>query len=318
MKVFRVIAALAAISAFAILVQTQTRPAGPAAPQVRPASGPANVAVIDSAAFSDDKTGITRVMNAMKQIETKFQPLRTEIRGMRDRLTTMRADIQKKQSIQDPKMTAQQADEADRLEVQIKRKAEDAQASYQKESLAVLDPMQKEIGEALTAYAQSKGISLLIDLNRVPVIYSAPSLDITKEFIAEYNRTAKKDKKPPLPDQGHMIDVGAMYRDMDIDVLREVRTKNKSDLHRFQRSVQAHIDQGVPLLWTVMLGKVPETGIPQNAGGHMRLIIGYNTAKDLILYSDSWGPGHERKIMSASDAWTMTTGAMSIEPFAGP
>ena len=86
-------------------------------------------------------------------------------------------------------MTQQQAEEADRLEVQIKRKAEDAQASYQKESLAVLDPMQKEIAEALAAYAQSKGISLLIDLNRVPVIYSAPSLDITKEFIAEYNRT---------------------------------------------------------------------------------------------------------------------------------
>jgi hypothetical protein len=63
-----------------------------------------------------------------------------------------------------------------------------------------------------------------------------------------------------------------------------------------------------------MLGKVPEPGIPQNAGGHMRLIIGYNTAKDLILYSDSWGPGHERKTMSASDAWTMTTGTMSIEP----
>ena len=189
MKVFRVIAALAAISAFAILVQTQTRPAGPAAPQTRAASGPANVAVIDSAAFSDDKTGIARVMNAMKQIETKFQPLRAEIRGMRDRLTTMRADIQKKQSIQDPKMTAQQAEEAERLEVQIKRKAEDAQASYQKESLALLDPMQKEIAEALAAYAQSKGISLLIDLNRVPVIYSAPSLDITKEFIAEYNRT---------------------------------------------------------------------------------------------------------------------------------
>jgi Skp family chaperone for outer membrane proteins len=189
MKVFRVIAALAAISAFAILVQTQTRPAGPAGLQTKPASGPANVAVIDSAAFSDEKTGIARVMNAMKQIEAKFTPLRTEIRGMRDRLTTMRADIQKKQSIQDPKMTQQQTDEADRLEVQIKRKAEDAQASYQKESLGVLDPMQKDIGDALVAYAQSKGISLVIDLNRVPVVYSAPSLDITKEFITEYNRT---------------------------------------------------------------------------------------------------------------------------------
>ena len=189
MKVFRVVAALAAISAFAILVHTQTRPSNPSPAQPKPAAGPANVAVIDSSEFSDEKAGIARVMNAMKQIEAKYTPLRTEIVGMRDRLSTLRADIQKKQAIQDPKMTQQQAEEADRLEIQIKRKAEDAQASYQKESLAVLDPLQKDIGQALTAYAQSKGISLLIDLNRVPVIYSAPSLDITKEFIAEYNRT---------------------------------------------------------------------------------------------------------------------------------
>ncbi|MEP6670362.1 MAG: C39 family peptidase [Chthoniobacter sp.] len=133
-------------------------------------------------------------------------------------------------------------------------------------------------------------------------------------LIAEYNRAAQKNHKPPLPDQGHMIDVGAMYRDMDTDVLREVRNKNKGDLHRFQRAVQSHIDDGVPLLWTVMLGKVPEPGIPQNAGGHMRLIIGYNNTKDEILFSDSWGAGHELKRMKAEDAWTMTTGTMSIEP----
>jgi hypothetical protein len=133
-------------------------------------------------------------------------------------------------------------------------------------------------------------------------------------LIAEYNRTAKHDGKKPLPDQGRMIDVTAMYQDMDTDVLREVRNKNKGDLHRFQREVQAHIDQGIPLLWTVFLGKVPELGIPQNAGGHMRLIIGYNNSKNEILYSDSWGAGHELKRMPAEDAWTMTTGTMSIEP----
>jgi Skp family chaperone for outer membrane proteins len=189
MKVFRVTAASAVIAALAILVQTQTRPGSPASPQTRPASGPANVAVIDSSVFSDEKTGIARVMNAMKQIETKFQPLRTEIRGMQDRLNTMRADIQKKRAIQDPKTTSQLEYQADELERQIKRKAEDAQSSYQKESLSVLEPMQKDIGEALTAYAQSKGISLVIDLNRVPVVYASSSLNITKEFIAEYNRT---------------------------------------------------------------------------------------------------------------------------------
>ena len=179
MKVFRIVVAAAAFVAFAIIVQTQTRPAPP----------PTNVAIIDSVAFSNEKGGIARVMAAMQAIETKFLPLRTELRGMRERLAGMRSDLQKKRQVQDPKLTAQQSEAADRLEVDIKRKAEDAQTSYQRESLAALDPLQKEIGTALTAYAQSRGITLLIDVNRVPVVYAAASLDITKDFIADYNRT---------------------------------------------------------------------------------------------------------------------------------
>jgi Skp family chaperone for outer membrane proteins len=190
MRVFRISVAAIVFAAFGILAYTQTRPgAAPATPANRPAAAPGNIAVIDSAAFGSEKAGITRVMNAMKTLETKFQPLRTELRGMRDRLTTMRADIEKKRAIQDQRTTAQQIEAADQLEVQIKRKAEDAQASYQKESLAAMEPLQKEIFNALTTYSQSKGISLLIDINRVPVIYSAPTIDITKEFIADYNRT---------------------------------------------------------------------------------------------------------------------------------
>lgn len=179
MKAFRIIVAVAAFVAFTIIVQTQTRPA----------PTPTNVAIIDSSAFSDEKAGIARVMTAMQQIEAKYQPLRAELRGMRERLNTMRADLQKKRPVQDPKLTAQQTEAADRLEVDIKRKAEDAQTNYQRDSLTVLDPLQKEIGTALTAYAQSKGITLLIDANRVPIVYAAANLDITKDFIADYNRT---------------------------------------------------------------------------------------------------------------------------------
>ena len=46
----------------------------------------------------------------------------------------------------------------------------------------------------------------------------------------------------------------------------------------------------------------------------MRLIIGYNAKTNDIFYSDSWGAGHERKRMSAADAWTITTGLAKIEP----
>ena len=188
MKVFRISIAALVFAAFAILAYTQTRPAAnPAA--TRPAAAPANIAIIDSRAFSDEKAGIARVMVAMKALEAKFQPLRTELRGMRDRLNTMRADLDKKRAIQEERMTAQQAEAAEQLEIQIKRKAEDAQVSYQKESLAALEPLQKDIADALNAYSQSRGISLLLDVNRVPVIYAAASLDVTKDFIADYNRT---------------------------------------------------------------------------------------------------------------------------------
>src|SRR6185369_977746 len=152
MKVFRIVVVVAAVAlaAFTILAQTQTRPA----------ATPANIAIIDSSAFSDEKAGIARVIAVGQQIEAKFTPLRTELRGMRERLNTMRADIQKKRGIQDTAMTAKQVDEADQLELQIKRKSEDAQASYQRESLSMLDPLQKDIGNSLTAYAQSRGITL--------------------------------------------------------------------------------------------------------------------------------------------------------------
>lgn len=137
-----------------------------------------------------------------------------------------------------------------------------------------------------------------------------------KDLINDYNRAAKRgDRAPLIPDMGSMIDVGAMYRAMRVDILKEVRTKNKGDMNRFQRDIQTNIDQGVPVIWSVMLGMVKEPGIPQSAGGHMRLIIGYNNKTQEILFSDSWGAGHELKRMPIDDAWTITTGLTKIEPF---
>jgi hypothetical protein len=134
------------------------------------------------------------------------------------------------------------------------------------------------------------------------------------ELVKDYNRAAKKAGVREVADPGRMIDVGLIYSQMQLDVLKEARTKSRSDLARFQREVQQHVDEGVPLLWSVQLGMVKERGIPQNAGGHMRLIIGYNSKTSEVLFSDSWGAGHEQKRMAMDDAWTITTGLSSIEP----
>ncbi len=135
-----------------------------------------------------------------------------------------------------------------------------------------------------------------------------------KKLFSDYDRAAKKAKKPALPDTGDVVDIGILYSAMDGDVLKEVRTKNSAGVSRFFREVQARIDAGIPMCWTVHLGKFPEPGVPQSGGGHMRLIIGYNTKSNEIIFSDSWGAGHEKKRMPLENAWTITTGLTAMEP----
>jgi len=134
------------------------------------------------------------------------------------------------------------------------------------------------------------------------------------DLMRDYNMRARTKRLPEIPDQGEMLDVQHIYSLMKPDLLKDVRTHNKAGVDRFQQQVRDNINQGIPVLWSVMLGIVPELNAPQTLGGHMRLIIGYNDQTNEILYTDSWGPGHELKRMPADNAWTITTGMNTIEP----
>jgi hypothetical protein len=46
----------------------------------------------------------------------------------------------------------------------------------------------------------------------------------------------------------------------------------------------------------------------------MRLIIGYNDKTREIVYTDTWGAGHEYKRMSVENAWTITDAALYLKP----
>jgi hypothetical protein len=46
----------------------------------------------------------------------------------------------------------------------------------------------------------------------------------------------------------------------------------------------------------------------------MRLIHGYNENIQEILYTDSWGLGHNFKKMTAFEGWCMTVGMYAMIP----
>ncbi|MBT8037568.1 MAG: C39 family peptidase [Verrucomicrobiae bacterium] len=88
------------------------------------------------------------------------------------------------------------------------------------------------------------------------------------------------------------------------------------DERQFIKAVQRHIDKGLPLLWSLELGRFPERPQlnPQTAGGHMRMIIGYNEKTQDIIFSDSWGAGHEAKRMKMSHAYQASHGLFVLKP----
>ena len=113
-----------------------------------------------------------------------------------------------------------------------------------------------------------------------------------------------------------IYDPRAVDEAMEAEVLLDMKVNGaqKSKFTRFLKDVHDQVNKGVPLFWGVTLGTFPERGIPQTRGGHMRLIIGYNDKKKEILYTDSWGAGHELKRMPADWAWTISHCLMYMKP----
>ena len=46
----------------------------------------------------------------------------------------------------------------------------------------------------------------------------------------------------------------------------------------------------------------------------MRMIIGYNDRRGQLLFSDSWGAGHELKRMTIRNAYAATNGFFAMFP----
>jgi outer membrane protein len=191
MKIFRAIAAvafLAVISAGSVLAQPRTSTPASSAPAQTGSIPETKIALVNTDEFADEKTGITRLVSAMKRVDGEFQPRRTELGTLQQQIEKATADLTKAAPLQDAKVTQQQSDKIEGMKTEFKRKGEDAQAAYQKRLQDVLGPVYDDLGKALDAYAKAHGITLILDVTKIQGILSASeSLDITRPFITEFN-----------------------------------------------------------------------------------------------------------------------------------
>jgi len=89
-----------------------------------------------------------------------------------------------------------------------------------------------------------------------------------------------------------------------------------SKFKKFYKEIKKRIDKGQMVAWSMVVGLLPENGTParQGGGGHMRMFIGYNEKAKELIFSDSWGRGHEVKRIDAKAAFVVTSGIYDIIP----
>lgn len=140
------------------------------------------------------------------------------------------------------------------------------------------------------------------------------------KLIDQYNAVAKRRKAAGIDWKDYvtnnMVDLQAVWLAMDPEILLAARKGQTQGMGQFSKNIKLYADQGVPLLWSCLVGMYPEEPAlgQEGAFGHVRLIIGYNTKTQEVLYSDSWGPNHALKRLPLDKAWAMTKGLIVLKP----
>lgn len=132
--------------------------------------------------------------------------------------------------------------------------------------------------------------------------------------IRAYNLEAKKEGKQQFKaPRGYQLIPEVVIMMMEPELLAKVKSEQLG-CKRFMTKIREYVDQGIPMCWCLCLGMFPEKGIPQASGGHMRLIIGYNEKTQEVIYTDSWGKGHEFKKMPLAHAYTCSISIFTMSP----
>jgi Skp family chaperone for outer membrane proteins len=148
-------------------------------------NAPAKVGIMNSEMFSSRTAGVNRLVKALTTIDTEFKPRRDEITQLIARLNA----LQQVPTGTPPAQIAQRREQAETLQIEIKRKQEDARVAYAKRLSTLTDPIRLSVLNALEAYAKQRGIDVLIDLSKYPdgVLLVNQGADITPAFIRDFN-----------------------------------------------------------------------------------------------------------------------------------
>ncbi|HEX4998129.1 MAG TPA: OmpH family outer membrane protein [Terriglobia bacterium] len=184
MRIIRIGAIALAISLGATVALAQT------APEAKTASVPkGKIAMINSVAFQEQ---VDEFREAIAGVRRKMEPRAKELQSQAEKIDALNNTLRTQRQILSATRLAEMTETLNQLSREYQRKAEDFQRTMQQEQNAAFDPIASKIGRFAAEYSAKRGIVLLVDLGSGlqsgALIWHDPRVDVTRDFIAEYNK----------------------------------------------------------------------------------------------------------------------------------
>jgi len=181
----------------AMCAAAQSLPA-PAAASAPPAAvpGPTKIAVI---AFQVAVAQTNEGQRNYTDLEKKYAPREQKAKALNDEIESLTKQFQAQGA------TLADAERASRLKAiddkkkELDRMSEDLKADGNQDVQQMYNTLASKVFDVMSAYAAQQGYTMVLDMSEqtTPVLYAAPSLDITKAVIDAYN--TKSGVPPPPP-----------------------------------------------------------------------------------------------------------------------
>jgi Skp family chaperone for outer membrane proteins len=170
----------------------QAPPTGQApAHAASPAPQPARIAIIDSRTFDDDG-GIQQLLEQIQRTEESFRERTAALQKLQQEVQSLQRDLQAQWANLTPQARERRQDELEEKQRRFQRESEDYQRDVERALRKATDPIREKIFVFLTSYAKTRGYTLVLDqavLSQAgALLYVDPSLDVTRDFITEFNR----------------------------------------------------------------------------------------------------------------------------------
>ncbi len=131
------------------------------------------------------RKGIERMKEYEAQKKDELDAKRSEIQKLED-------ELQNQYFTMSESAKQQKGEAIDRLKIELKRMAEDADRELNKMQQTYLEKIDREVIEIIDEIGKEEGYTLILGKIASTILYADPAIDITSEIIERYDAAQKE------------------------------------------------------------------------------------------------------------------------------